>query len=249
MDAISTIPHFSESIESEQDMLRKPSKSEQTLAAIVNAAKEISYRCGLLNLTLNAVASRLDISKSGVFVRAGSLENLQILVLESYEKNFVESVYEPAMLEARGLPRLNTLMERWMECSPDMKALIISHYSATAYEDDTHSVTELKARLTQGATRWRDMLAYQVRQAVDEGHLRSDTDPGQLVFELSGMMSGYMYDTHRRQDPLSMARIHRAYARLMSTYLSFPDGSTEGAHSALSATMSATASATTPATA
>jgi AcrR family transcriptional regulator len=205
-------------------MSRKPTKSEQTLAAIIDAARELALKHGLHNLSLNAVATKLDISKSGVFVRAGSLENLQILVLESYERAFSETVFEPAMRQPKGLPRLNALVNGWIHAGAEMKALIISHYSATAYEDiSSLRDSALKSRLLDGLQRWRDLLAYAVQQAVHEGHLRGDTEPRQLVFELFGIMSAYLYDTHRRQIPETLARVNKAYARLMSTYVAFPD--------------------------
>jgi AcrR family transcriptional regulator len=201
---------------------RRPIKSEQTLSAIVDAAMELAGRNGLHNVTLNAVAAMVDISKSGVFVRVGSVENLQKLVLDAYEQVFVKTVFVPAMSEPRGLRRLGSVIDRWATFSVDHKALMVSHHAASAYEtDEAEGVGALKKRLNASMAEMRRALERMVQQAVDEGQLRSDTEPGQLVFEIFGLMSAYLYDAHRQHDPLSRQRLDRGYARLLSTYRTF----------------------------
>ena len=90
-------------------------RSELTLAAIVDTALDMAAAEGLESLTIGEVAKRLNLSKSGVFSRVGSREALQTAVLEEYDRRFVQDVFTPAMREARGLPRLNMLMSRWLE--------------------------------------------------------------------------------------------------------------------------------------
>ena len=53
-------------------------------------------------------------SKSGVFAHFGSREELQISVIRDYHVKFEEEVFLPAIREARGLPRLRALFERWV---------------------------------------------------------------------------------------------------------------------------------------
>ena len=105
-------------------MARKREKSEQTLAAIVAAGMDIAVNTGLQNLTLNSIAQKLGISKSGVFVRVGSLESLQILVLDEYERVFALTVFMPTLSEPAGLPRLNAIVHRWVHHGNELTALI-----------------------------------------------------------------------------------------------------------------------------
>src|SRR5215471_6631204 len=90
-------------------------RSELTLAAIVDTALDMAAAAGLESLSIGEVAKRLGLSKSGVFSRVGSREALQSAVLAEYDRRFVGDVFTPAMREARGLPRLNALMSRWLE--------------------------------------------------------------------------------------------------------------------------------------
>ncbi|HRE15767.1 MAG TPA: TetR/AcrR family transcriptional regulator, partial [Rhodocyclaceae bacterium] len=61
-------------------------KSEATFAAIVDAASELAAEQGIGKLSLGEVAKRMEMSKSGVFSRVGSLEALQNAVLEEFDR-------------------------------------------------------------------------------------------------------------------------------------------------------------------
>lgn len=201
-------------------MTAKTEKSELTFAAIVDAALDMAAAQGLESLSLGQVAKRLDISKSGVFSRVGSREALQQAVLDEYERRFVEAVFTPAMAQPRGLPRLNALMSLWIERACNVELLTGCIYIAVAFEfDDVES--PLREILENNLRRWRGVMVRTVRQALDEGHLRPDTDPEQLVFEVYSLMIGLMHDARFLRDPKARERVRAAYERLISTYRSF----------------------------
>lgn len=196
---------------------RKREKSEQTLAEIVNSAMDLTARHGLQNLALGDIAKQLGISKSGVFVRVGSLEALQLLVVDECERQFRDMVLIPTLSEKPGLPQVDAVVRLWIAHGGSMKALLGAHYESQSGED----VSELGRRLQSGMSNWRKRLEGLVAHAVKLGQLRSDTDPGQLVFEIFGLMLGYLYDTRMSQDPRHQARAMAAYYRIRSTYVSF----------------------------
>ena len=59
-------------------------KAGITHAAIVDAGIALAQEAGLESLTIGRVADRAGLSKSGVFSRVGSREELQIAVLTEY---------------------------------------------------------------------------------------------------------------------------------------------------------------------
>jgi AcrR family transcriptional regulator len=192
-------------------------KSELTLAAIVDTALSLVAAQGFGSLSLGDVAKRLGISKSGVFSRVGSLENLREAVISEFNRRFVEAVFEPAMRLPAGLPRLNALVLGWISRTTQVTGCI---YVAGAFEyDDVDS--PLRERLQTYVLQWRAVLRRAVLQALDAGHLRPDTDPEQLVFEISSLMVGLMHDARFLRDPKAQDRVRNAYERLTSTYRSF----------------------------
>jgi AcrR family transcriptional regulator len=195
-------------------------KSEHTFAAIVDAGLEMASTDGIGKLSLGEVAKRLSISKSGVFSRVGSLEALQQEVLSEFDRRFAAEVFQPAMALPRGLPRLNSIVESWIRRSCNGQSVNSCLYIAGSFEfDDVES--PLRERLREGVLRSRIALRRTIAQAIDEGHLRSDTDPEQLVFEIYSFIVGAMHDTRFLHDPQAEERMRNAYARLISTYRSF----------------------------
>ncbi|CAB3679309.1 hypothetical protein LMG3458_01522 [Achromobacter deleyi] len=195
-------------------------KSELTFAAIVDAALDMAAAQGLESLSLGQVAKRLGISKSGVFSRVGSREALQQAVLDEYDRRFVAAVFTPAMAQPRGLPRLNALVAHWIERACNVELLTGCIYVAGAFEYDDVD-TPLRSVVEEHLRGWRAAMVRTVQQALEAGHLRPDTDPEQLVFEVYSLMIGLMHDARFLRDPKAHERVRAAYERLISTYRSF----------------------------
>jgi hypothetical protein len=124
------------------------------------------------------------------------------------------------MAQPRGLPRLNALVTLWIERACNVELLTGCIYVAGAFEfDDVES--PLRAVLEERLKRWRAAMVRTVGQALEEGHLRPDTDPEQLVFEVYSLMIGLMHDARFLRDPRARERVRAAYERLISTYRSF----------------------------
>lgn len=196
------------------------SKSEATYTTILGTAYEMAAADGIGKVSLGEVAKRTGISKSGVFSRVGSLEALQGDVLDEYDRRFGEEVFVPSLKLAPGLPRLAAQVERWIARCRDTGPGSGCLYTAGAFEfDDLDG--PLRDRLQQGVERWRASLRKTVRQAVELGHLRPDTDAEQLVFEIYCLIVGLLHDTRFMRDPAAPGRMLMAFSRLISTYKSF----------------------------
>jgi AcrR family transcriptional regulator len=198
-------------------MTIKLAKSEQTLQAIVKTALQIAVVEGLDAISLGEVAKRLGISKSGVFARVGSLESLQGLVIQEYSRVFIANVFLPALPEPRGLPRLNAIVSLWIGCGTGENAMA-GGLHATASFDFDHVESALHDQLLEAVLAWRGLLQGAITRCVSEGHLRPDTDPAQLTFEINGLMIGFLHDARFLRDPLAHERATAAYQRLISTY-------------------------------
>jgi AcrR family transcriptional regulator len=189
-------------------------RSELTLAAIVDTALDMAASEGLESLTIGEVAKRLGLSKSGVFSRVGSREALQAAVLAEYDRRFVGDVFTPAMREARGLPRLNALMQRWLARARRVELRQGCIYCAGAFEYDDRP-GPVRDQLLDGVRRWRAALKRTVLQAIDAGHLAADTDADQLVFEMDALFTGAMRDARFLGDARALDRAWATWQRLI----------------------------------
>jgi len=197
----------------------KTQRSGLTLAAILDTALEMAASDGLESLTIGEVAKRLGLSKSGVFSRIGSREALQKAVIEEYDRRFLQDVFVPAMREPRGLPRLNAIMRLWLQRARDVEIRTGCIYCAGAFEFDDRE-GPLRDLLLDGTMRWRAALKRTVIQAIDEGHLKPDTDAEQLVYELDGLFVALMREARFLRDPKAADRAWLAYQRLVGSLTS-----------------------------
>jgi len=195
----------------------KTQKSELTRTAIVGAAMDLALTDGLEAITLQAVASRLALSKSGVFSRVGSREALQKAVIEEYGRRFLADVFVPAMQKPKGLARLNDIVDRWIARTRDVEAETGCIYMAGAFEYDDRE-GELRDLLLEEITRWRAALRRTVLQAIETGELRADTDAAQVVSEINGLNMGLLHDARFLRDPQAADRAKQTWQRLLSSY-------------------------------
>jgi AcrR family transcriptional regulator len=195
----------------------KTQKSELTRAAIVGAALDLAAAEGLEAISLQVVADRIGLSKSGVFSRVGSREALQKAVIEEFGRRFLADVFVPAMQQPKGLPRLNEIVRRWIIRTRDVDAEQGCLYTAGAFELDDRE-GPLRDLLVGEVTRWRAALRRTVLQAVEAGHLQADTEPEQLVSELCALVMGLVHDARFLRDPRAADRAQATWVRLLSTY-------------------------------
>jgi AcrR family transcriptional regulator len=198
-------------------METKTERSGLTLAAILDTALRMAAAEGLESLTIGEVAKRLNLSKSGVFSRVGSREALQKAVLEEYDRRFLQDVLVPALREPRGLPRLEATVQLWLDRVRRVESVQGCLYCKGAFEYDERP-GEVRELLESGIRRWRASLKRTVVQAIEAGHLRADTDPDQLVFEMDTLFIGLMRDARFLADPKAADRAQTAWRRIVAAY-------------------------------
>jgi AcrR family transcriptional regulator len=192
-------------------------KSELTRTAIVGAALDLASAEGLDAITLQDVADRIGLSKSGVFSRVGSREALQKAVVEEFGRRFLADVFAPAMQLPKGLPRLDAIVQRWIARTRDVDAKKGCIFSAGAFEYDDRE-GPLRDLLHSEVTRWRAALRRTVLQAIEQKHLKRDSNPEQLVGEISSLVLGLVHDARFLRDPRAAERTLASWQRLVGTY-------------------------------
>jgi AcrR family transcriptional regulator len=191
-------------------------KGELTRAAILDVALDLSSRDGLEGLTIGLLADKMNMSKSGVFAHFGSREDLQIEVLKLYHHHFEQEVFYPSMREPRGLPRLQSMYSRWIRrVSVEIASGCIYISGAAEYDDRPGAIRE---ELVGMVLAWQDALYRCVKQAIEMGHLRADTEPQQMVYEMYGLILALHHDARFIKRPGSIERANIGFDRLLVSY-------------------------------
>jgi len=189
-------------------------KGQQTKAAIVDAALGLAAQVGLEGLSIGAIAELMQMSKSGVFAHFGSREELQMSVVKEYHRRFEQEVFVPALREPRGLPRLRALFQHWMrQTATEIEAGCIYISGAVEFDDRPGPVRDT---LVETVNTWQAAMHRAVQQAVDEGHLRADTDASQLAFEIHGLILALHYEARFLRNPQGLARAERGFQNLLA---------------------------------
>ncbi len=164
-----------------------PTKGEQTRTAILDEALRIASKLGLEGLTIGSLADATGMSKSGLFAHFGSREDLQLAVLEHAAQRYGELVFVPVLKIERGLPRLRGLFERWLDWTIEsgLPGGCIMISTAIEYDDRPGPIRDAAIA---NQHRGNAITQKAVRLAIEEGHLRPETDPEQISFEMLGLV-------------------------------------------------------------
>ncbi len=196
---------------------RSLQKGRQTRATILDAALGLASQVGLEGLSIGALAEVTKMSKSGVFAHFGSREELQIAVIGEYHARFEEEVFFPAMREPRGLPRLRALFENWIRrVSVELDSGCIYISGAVEFDDRPGPVRDALATMVLA---WQSALERAIRLAIEAGHLGTDTDPLQILFEVHGLILALHHDARFLHLPGAVDRAHAGFERIVRQYI------------------------------
>jgi AcrR family transcriptional regulator len=168
----------------EPDLRR--ARGERRREAILSVAVDLASTNGLEGLSVGLLASKLRMSKSGLFAHFGSMEGLQLAVVEAAREVFIETVVRPGLAAPRGLPRLWALVDRWLAYAEDKVFRGGCFFASASMEFDSRP-GPIRDRIAAIMREWIDALRVAIEKAVAEGHLARDTRPELLAFELHAL--------------------------------------------------------------
>ena len=191
-------------------------KGQQTKAAIVDAALGLATQIGVEGLSIGALAEVTQMSKSGVFAHFGSREELQISVIREYHTRFEDEVFYPALKTPRGLPRLRAMFANWMQrTSVEIDSGCIYISGAVEFDDRAGPVRDA---LASSVMTWHAAMRRTIVTCKEEGHLRSDVDEEQMLFEIHGLILALHYEARFLKNPGSIARANAGFDNILRHY-------------------------------
>ncbi len=193
------------------------SKGEATRERIVSRAFLLAGRDGLDGLSIGALADELKLSKSGLFAHFGSKEELQVAVIDLASGLFAERVMLPAFKAPRGLPRLRSIFEHWVGWATDSRMPGGCFFQQANIELDDRAGRPRDV-LVEQQKNLIDSLAKTVQLAIDEKHVRPDTDTRQFAFEIEGIIMAFNLYYRLMKDRRAVERARAAFERLVASH-------------------------------
>ena len=171
------------------------SATTSTRERILHQGLALMSQAGLAGVTLGVLADQVGMSKSGLFAHFRSKEDVQIELLNHAAEFATERVLIPSMATAEGLPRLQSLVRNWFGWAQRAGLPGGCPVAAGLFEfDDVEG--RVRNKIVEMEATWRNTLIGLVERAVGLGHLRSDLDVEQFVWELCAIYLGH-HAAHR----------------------------------------------------
>ena len=181
-------------------------------ASTVEAAVNLASVEGLEGITIGRLAAELDMSKSGLIGRFGDKEAMQRAVLAAAIARFTGAVWRPARSAPRGLPRLEAIVDAWVE---HLRSGVFPGgcFVTTASVEYDARPGPLRDDVAAAVRSWLDYLESEARHARDAGDLPADRDPADVAFELHSLASGGSVAGRVLDDDGALDRVHAAMRR------------------------------------
>ncbi len=187
----------------------RAAQGERTRQAILEVAVHFASTEGLEGLTIGRLASKLAMSKSGLFAHFGSKEELQLATVEAARSIFVREVIHPALETEQGLARLWNLCEIWLDYVQREVFQGGCFFAAAAAEFDSRPGV-VRDRIAEIMKQWLEGLERAVSEAQTAGHLQRSVIPAQLAFEINALEMGANWAFQLHGDSQAFAKAREA---------------------------------------
>jgi AcrR family transcriptional regulator len=196
--------------EVETTLLRgRAAQGERTRQAILEVAVHLASAVGLEGLTIGRLASKLAMSKSGLFAHFGSKEELQLATVEAARLIFTREVVRPALEAQQGLSRLWNLCDMWLDYVQREVFQGGCFFAAAAAEFDSRP-GPVRDRIAEIMRMWLDGIERAIRESQEADHLDRGVRPAQLAFEINSLEMGANWAFQLYGDPQAFAKARDA---------------------------------------
>jgi len=177
----------------------------RTRTAILRRAVDLASAEGLEGLTVGRLADDLGMSKSGLFAHFGSKEELQLATVETARQIFIDQITRPALSAPRGMPRLWSIIDRWLAYIEEGIFKGGCFFTAASFEFDSRR-GPVRDRIVAIMREWIAVLVRALEQAQKEGHIATNIDATHLAFEIQSIAIGGHWASQLLDDPESYSR-------------------------------------------
>jgi AcrR family transcriptional regulator len=191
-------------------------KGSKTRHRILTAAVETACINGFNGLSLQPLAERVGLTKSGLYAHFGSKEALQLAAVEHAAALFQHNVVAPAKTAPAGLPRLRGVFDRWLEWPGGAGLKGHCPFFAAVVVIEEAEDGPVRERLMRLFRDFREVLEQLVASAVRHGHVPTGTVPRQFVHELVALRYAHHWGRDFMRERETAARTRAAFTALIS---------------------------------
>jgi AcrR family transcriptional regulator len=193
---------------------RKQFQSEQSQAAILEAAMNLISKHGFSGTTLEHVAAEAGLSKGTIFWHFDNKEKLFLAVVETIREGLLKGLLRNQSDELTPGQRLNLLLDNYTSlietnCSRclDLTVLIIEMVETNPAV--TGRLRDLFGELAA-------LLIRLLKDGIRTGEIRKSVDPEMTAYTIVGNLQGMTVQYYLNRDRIEYRRLMDAYKRLVA---------------------------------
>ena len=191
-------------------MVPNPGIGAATREAILRLAADQASVNGLEGLSIGQLATKLGMSKSGLFAHFGSKELLQLATIEDARKRYVEAVLVPALSAPRGIRRLGALCESFLSYVERAVFPGGCFFAAAMAEFGGREPGPVRDKIAECQRHWTATLERSAADGRQLGQLKASCEPEQLAFELESVLLSANWYSHLHAESSYLDRARSA---------------------------------------
>lgn len=192
-------------------------KGLQTRQRIIHGALALAAKEGLESISIARVAEKAGLSKSGAFAHFGSLEQLQMAVVDQAARQFAEDVFLPALSFEKGLPRLREIFRRWIDVQFKHKNQAACFFVAASFEYDDRSGA-VKNHIKNYQLSWRQELVKAIDHCRELNHFKKEMSADLMAFELFSLVLAVHHDHQLFADKKAAEQALKIFEKILILY-------------------------------
>jgi AcrR family transcriptional regulator len=185
---ISDTPSIPASLVDQPSTDGRRARGDRTRQTILEEAVQIASAEGLEGLSIGRLASKLGVSKSGLFAHFGSKLELQLATVDAAREIFIDEVIWGSRAGS-GIGRLLCLTDAWLSYMQGGVFRGGCFFAAASTEFDGRPGA-VRDRIASVMGEWLLALEAAIQDAQDAGELPSELDSEQLAFEINSIGMG-----------------------------------------------------------
>jgi AcrR family transcriptional regulator len=166
----------------------RQSAGERSRQTILETAAQLATVEGLDGLSIGGLAEAVGMSKSGLYAHFKSKQDLQLATIATAREIFNREVTDPGRSTRAGTTRVLALCDAFL-AHVERGVYPGGCFFVAAAAEMNARPGEIRDEIARFAVEWLGAIASAVEEAQELGEIGSQTDAGQLAFEINALLS------------------------------------------------------------
>ncbi|MHB8094456.1 MAG: TetR/AcrR family transcriptional regulator [Candidatus Aminicenantales bacterium] len=171
-------------------MRRNKEDTEQTRQRLLAVAADLFADRTIEATRLEDIARAAGVTRGAIYWHFGNKRGLVVALAKSRVDPFLEVIEQVLKADGNPLEKLRAIVETLIRKIQEDERFLTDENLRTMLMRHQESIDELHSYLDERASRFMKEISALVRSGQDDGTIRNDVEPGDIVNTLGALMAG-----------------------------------------------------------